>query len=170
MCCNMCLTKSTILLVWLDQTSTLSSWKMICLEGCHRRMFSILRWLRKMSFEVSLWTSKDISSFEVCLDPSRSFEWLSGRQIILRSECLSFVHGNLFWVYISMKGFTFTVSSKKFLSKVCVLHRELLCVKPRSLLECIFSLVKVCNRVHWNTRENFDTCLSTLSLVHFAYI
>ena len=91
-----------------------------------------------MSFEVSLWTSKDVQSFEVCLDPSRSFEWLSGRQIILRSECLSFVHGNLFWVYISMKGFTFTPSSDS-LSKVCVLVESFCVCEPRSC-KSVFSV------------------------------
>ncbi|KAJ0867693.1 hypothetical protein HanRHA438_Chr12g0566151 [Helianthus annuus] len=95
-------------------------------------MMFILRRLRKMSFGGSLWTSKDTLSFEVCLDPSRSFDRLSGRQMILRPGHLSFVHGNLFWVYISMKGFTFTIVLI-VLSKVCVHCRELLCVKPRSL-------------------------------------
>ena len=42
----------------------------LCRRLGHRRIVSILRWARKISHEGYWWTSKDIPSFEVYVDPS----------------------------------------------------------------------------------------------------
>ena len=93
----------------------------------------------------------DLEGYTILRGMSRSFEifrmafWSTDNPSIRMSILRAWE--SVLGIYIH-EGFHFHGSSDKFLSKVCVLDRELLCVKPRSLLECIFSLVKVCNRVH----------------------
>ena len=152
MCLTVCLTKSTILLVWLGQTVNTMFVRLYASKDVIEGWFVSFDDLERQTFDGFIWTSKDTSSFEVCMDPSESFWSIDDPStdfLILRH--MQSVMG----IYIPcMVHFT-------------VRHFEryqLDIVSEPSLVESIFSLVKGCNRVHWNTRENFDISCVYLSL------